>query len=161
MSASRSLRLASTAAVAVAAIALTACGSDSSSDASNDDRYSNAPAAASTTAAANAATTTAAADGAATSDLTLAADPGGALKFDTTTLEAKAGTVTLTMDNPTGAGMPHAIAVKGNGVDESGEIAQPGGTSTVDVDLEPGTYTFYCPVAGHEAAGMTGTLTVS
>ena len=65
------------------------------------------------------------------------------------------------MDNPSSSGVPHAIALEGNGVDQDGETADPGGTSTVTVTLKPGTYSFYCPVPGHEAAGMKGTLTVS
>ena len=36
-----------------------------------------------------------------------------------------------------------------------------GGSDTLTVKLKPGTYTFYCPVPGHEQAGMKGTLTVS
>jgi uncharacterized cupredoxin-like copper-binding protein len=39
-------------------------------------------------------------------------------------------------------------------------VVQNGGTSTVSETLKPGTYTFYCSVDGHEAAGMKGTLTV-
>ena len=35
-----------------------------------------------------------------------------------------------------------------------------GGTRTLTLTLPPGTYTFYCSVPGHEAAGMKGTLTV-
>jgi plastocyanin len=36
-----------------------------------------------------------------------------------------------------------------------------GGTKTLSVKLQPGTYTFYCSVPGHRQAGMVGTLTVS
>ena len=65
------------------------------------------------------------------------------------------------MANPASAGIPHAIAVEGNGVDKDGATAQPGGSSKVTVTLKPGTYEFYCPIPGHKAAGMEGTLTVS
>jgi uncharacterized cupredoxin-like copper-binding protein len=63
------------------------------------------------------------------------------------------------MTNP--SGLPHAIAVEGNGVDKDGQTVMKGGTSTITVTLKPGTYTFYCPVDGHRAAGMQGKLTVS
>ena len=36
----------------------------------------------------------------------------------------------------------------------------PGKTASLTVTLKPGTYTFYCPVDGHKAAGMKGTLKV-
>ena len=35
-----------------------------------------------------------------------------------------------------------------------------GGTSSKKIDLEPGTFDFYCTITGHRAAGMEGTLTV-
>jgi uncharacterized cupredoxin-like copper-binding protein len=35
-----------------------------------------------------------------------------------------------------------------------------GGTQAKKIDLKPGTYTFYCRITGHRAAGMEGTLTV-
>jgi plastocyanin len=90
--------------------------------------------------------------------LKLAADPSGALKFDKTSLSAKAGEVTIDMDNP--SDVPHAIEVEGEGVEEEGETVGKGGVSTVTADLQPGEYEFYCPVGNHEAAGMKGTLTV-
>jgi uncharacterized cupredoxin-like copper-binding protein len=94
------------------------------------------------------------------STLKLSADPGGALKFTTTSLNAKAGKVTVVMTNPSSAGIQHGIAVEGNGVDKDGPTVSPGGKSTLTVDLKPGKYDFYCPVDGHKAAGMKGTLTV-
>jgi plastocyanin len=94
------------------------------------------------------------------STLKLSADPGGALKFTTTSLKAKAGKVTLVMSDPSSAGIQHGIAVEGNGVDKDGPTVSPGGKSTLTVDLKPGKYQFYCPVDGHKAAGMVGTLTV-
>ena len=90
--------------------------------------------------------------------LTLAAD-AGALKFDRSELTAKPGKVTITMDNP--SDIPHAVSIEGNGVDVDGKTVGNGETSTASTDLKPGTYTFYCPVPGHEAAGMKGTLTVN
>jgi uncharacterized cupredoxin-like copper-binding protein len=93
------------------------------------------------------------------STLKLSADPNGQFKFDKTSLTAKAGKVTLDMVNP--SSVPHAIGVKGGGIKQVGPNAtSPGSTSTVTVTLKPGTYEFYCPVDGHEKAGMKGTLTV-
>jgi plastocyanin len=91
----------------------------------------------------------------------LSADPGGQLRFNTSTLKAKPGKVTLRMTNPSSAGMDHGIAVEGNGVDSDGPTVAPGNVSSVTVTLKKGTYTFYCPVPGHLQAGMKGTLTVS
>lgn len=98
-----------------------------------------------------------AASSSAGSTVSLKADPAGAIKFDTTHLTAKAGTVTIAMTNA--SQVPHAIAVEGHGVDKDGKVVM-GGTSKVTVALKPGTYTFYCPVDGHEKEGMKGTLTV-
>jgi plastocyanin len=140
-------------AVAVLAV-LFVVGCGGSSKSSSDTGASSAP-------AAPAATTPASSGGGASSggeNLTLSADPSQ-LKFDKSSLTAKAGSVTITMDNP--SSLPHAIAVEGNGVDKDGETVQKGGKSTITVDLKPGKYEFYCPVDGHKAAGMEGTLTVS
>ena len=96
---------------------------------------------------------TAAAEG-----LRVSADRGGQLAFSRDSLEASAGSVTIEMDNP--ARIRHNVAIEGNGVEVEGQSVDPGGTSTVSADLEPGVYEFYCSVLGHREGGMTGTLTV-
>jgi plastocyanin len=90
--------------------------------------------------------------------LSIAADPGGALRFDTRTLEAQAGQVTIQMENQ--SPVPHNVSIDGGGVDEEGNTVEQGGTSTVRAELRPGEYAFYCSVAGHREGGMEGTLTV-
>ena len=88
-------------------------------------------------------------------NLTLAADKS-ALKFDKSTLEAKAGKVTITMDNP--SDVPHAVEVEGNGVEEETKTVT-GANAEVTVDLKAGEYEYYCPVGNHKET-MKGTLTV-
>jgi plastocyanin len=90
--------------------------------------------------------------------LKLAADPGGALAFDKSSLTAKPGTVTIVMDNP--SDLPHAVEVEGGGVEEVGDTVMKGGVSKVTADLKAGEYEYYCPVGNHKDAGMEGTLTV-
>jgi plastocyanin len=85
----------------------------------------------------------------------LKADARGLPKFDRTTLEAPAGKVTIRLVNP--SPLPHNIGIEGYGV---GKTVANGGVSVVTAELKPGTYTFYCAVPGHAAAGMKGTLTV-
>ena len=97
--------------------------------------------------------------GGAASKLTVTADPSGALKFDKTSLSTKAGKVTVTMDNPSST--PHALNIEGNGIEEKGTKTLTQGKASVTVNLKAGKYEFYCPVDGHKAAGMEGTLTVS
>ena len=54
---------------------------------------------------------------------------------------------------------PHAVEVEGNGVEEETDTVT-GGDVELTVDLEPGEYTYYCPVGQHRQQGMEGTLTV-
>lgn len=143
---------------AAALVALVAAGALAAGCGSDDSEDNAAPTGADTTA--TQASTTAASSSGAGADLAIAASESDGLSFSKKTLQAKAGTVTITMDNPSGDAMPHAVAIEGNGVDQDGNIAQPGGTSKVSVKLKPGTYTFYCPVGSHRQAGMEGTLTV-
>ena len=140
------------AAVTVLALSLTAiagCGGGNN----NDNAGTTA-----TTTSTSATTTTPSGGGGAGSDLKISADPSGALKFTKSTLNAKAGKVTITMDNP--SPVAHAVSIKGNGVDVAGNTVTKGGVSSASASLKPGKYEFFCPVDGHEQAGMKGTLTV-
>jgi plastocyanin len=139
--------------LAIACVALVAAGCGGSKKKSESTQAQTSAPAQTTTGQ-----TTTSGGAAAGSNLKLSADPSGQLKFDKSSLSAKAGDVTITMDNPSSA--PHAVAVKGNGIDKDGQTVQQGGTSKVTVALKPGNYEFYCPVDGHEQAGMKGTLTV-
>jgi plastocyanin len=131
---------------ASAPLALAACGGDDNGT---------------TSAATTSTTTTQAAGGGgggAGGTLSLAADPTQ-LAYDTTSLDSKAGKTTIDFDNPSSTG--HDVCVKDTSEKELGcsDVIQQSNTS-LSVNLKPGTYTFYCSVPGHEAAGMEGTLTV-
>jgi plastocyanin len=89
--------------------------------------------------------------------LTVTADPGGAIKWDKTSLSAKSGKVTLKLVND--SSIPHGIEVEGNGVEEETKIVTKS-NAAVTVDLKPGKYEYYCPVGSHRKT-MKGTLTVS
>ena len=91
--------------------------------------------------------------------LKIAADPGGALEFDKSSLTADAGKVTIVMDNP--SDLPHAVEIEGSGAEVAGDTVMKGGVSKASADLEAGEYEFYCPVGNHQDAGMEGTLTVN
>jgi len=126
-----------------ALLAVAGCGG-------SDDDNSSEP-------ASTGSTSSGASSGGGGEQLTLAADKSQ-LKFDKSTLTAKAGKVTITMDNP--SPLQHNVAIKG-GADAKGDVVGQGGKSTVTIDLKAGKYTFYCSVDGHEGAGMTGELDVS
>jgi plastocyanin len=153
--------LTSLAVLAASGAVIAGCGSDDSSSGSSGGGGGGGGYGGGAAAPA-AKTTTQAAAPAGASDLAIKAVESDGLSFDKQALTAKAGPVTITMDNPSGDAQPHAVSIEGPGnVSKGGKIAQPGGTSTVTATLQPGTYTFYCPVGSHRQAGMEGTLTVS
>ncbi len=81
-----------------------------------------------------------------------------ALRFTPSTLTAKSGKFVVKLVEK--GSINHTFQIHGL----SGEAAVDGSTKTscATFTLAPGaTYTFYCGVSGHEAAGMKGTLTVS
>lgn len=139
-------------ALALASVALVACGS------SDDDT---------TTTSGGGETTNGAAAGGGGgkeeagggSTLKFEADPGGDLAYTTTSATAKAGTVTVDFNNP--QALTHDVAIEDSSGEEVGatELITSGSDSTT-VELEPGEFTFFCSVPGHREAGMEGTLTV-
>ena len=128
-------------AAAMAAALLAGCGGD------DDEEAAATPAA-----------TEEAAAGGGGETLALSAPEDGSLKFDQGDVTTKAGKVTVTFSNP--SSVPHAVEIEGNGVEEKTETVTGADAAPLEVELQPGTYTYYCPVGGHEEAGMKGTLTV-
>jgi plastocyanin len=87
------------------------------------------------------------------------ADPSGNLAFTSEEITAKAGndTIEFTNESP----VPHDVKIEDENGKELGgtEITQEG-SETAEVELKPGTYTYFCSVPGHRQAGMEGTLVV-
>jgi plastocyanin len=132
--------------VALSALGLAACGGGG--DDNND-----------TTAAATPATTTAAGGGGGGSTVDISTPSGSTLAFDQKDVSAKAGSVTIDFDNK--QSLSHDVKVEdSSGQELGGTDLVSSGTANATVDLQPGTYTFFCSVPGHREAGMEGTLTV-
>jgi plastocyanin len=92
------------------------------------------------------------------STVKITADPSGALKYEETTATATAGSVTIDFTNM--SSLPHDVTIEGNGASGGTDVIT-GSTTSTTIDLQPGTYTYFCSVDGHRAAGMEGTLTVN
>ena len=143
---------ASTLMLVVTLFALAGCGGSSKSSSSIAT-----PPASSTPAAAPATTTQPAPTSA--PPLALASDPSGQLKFDTSTLTAKAGRVSIKFTN--GSPVPHNLTIESSSGQTLGATPTfSGGSKMLSATLRPGIYTFFCAVPGHRAAGMSGMLTV-
>ncbi len=81
-------------------------------------------------------------------------------KFDPATLTVSAGSITFEVTN-NGTEEHEFEVFKGETVVDEIEGLVPGLTRTLPVTLEAGEYTYVCKLAGHDLAGMTGTLTVT
>jgi plastocyanin/mono/diheme cytochrome c family protein len=92
--------------------------------------------------------------------LAIDASPTGQLAYVTNKATASTGAVTVSMGNM--SGVSHNIAIQqgasGAVLGASSFITK--GSTSVTVNLKPGTYTYFCQAPGHRAAGMLGTLTV-
>jgi plastocyanin len=143
------MRRASTvmAVTALAVLGLAACGGGG--DNNNDT----------TAAATPPATTATTGGGGGGSTVDISTPSGSDLAFDQKDVSAKAGTVTIDFDNK--QAIPHDVTVEdSSGMQLGGTDLVSSGTANATVDLQSGSYTFFCSVPGHREAGMEGTLTV-
>jgi plastocyanin len=144
-------------ALALASVALVACGSSGSSSSSSSTTETTSGGEEATGGGASGGKEESGGGGGST--LKFETDPGGALAYTTDEATAKAGKVTVEFNNP--QGLTHDVAIESSSGEEVGktELIAEGSDSTT-VNLKPGTYHFYCTVPGHREAGMEGTLTV-
>jgi plastocyanin len=146
-------------AAAVLAAGLGGCGSSSSSSSATTESTTAPSASTSTSTATSSTAATAAPPTGAAQVVKLEANPGGALSYNTTTLTAKPGRVTIVFTNM--APLQHNVNVESAAGKTLGATPTfSGGTKSLTVNLTAGTYTFFCSVPGHRQAGMQGTLTV-
>jgi len=140
----------------LASVALVACGGGGSS--------SSTPSTTSEAGGGGATTTSGGGGGGggggASSTIKLAADPSQ-IAYDTDSLAAKAGNITIDFDNPNDA-LGHDVCVEVEGGEELGcSDVVTGDSATLDLkNVKTGSYMFFCSVDAHEQAGMEGTLTV-
>ena len=128
-------------ALLVALLALAGCGSSSSGSSST------------------AASTSTPATSGGSSNVKLEANPEGQLAYNTKSLSAKAGTVSIDFTNS--SPLPHNVTIESSSGAKVGATPTfSGGSKSLSVNLKPGTYKFFCSVPGHRQAGMEGTLTV-
>ena len=80
---------------------------------------------------------------------------GSSFKFTPSKVTVPAGIIQFDLDS---TDIQHTIVIKG--IPGFQVEAGSGGSGSGKVKLSKGTYTFYCNIAGHEAAGMKGTITV-
>jgi plastocyanin len=149
--------VAAVAALVAGLLALAGCGGSSKSSSATTPATPASPTPATTGTTSSTPAATGGTSGGQT--LKVAADPGGQLKYDTSSLTAKSGTVTIDFTNAAPLGHNLTIASSSGAVQAATPTFQ-GGSKTLSLSLKPGTYTFYCSVPGHRAAGMEGKLTV-
>lgn len=141
--------------LAIAALALVACGSSSDNSSSTTETSTGE----SQAEQGGATPQESSSGGGGSSTLVFEADPDGELAYTSTSASTKAGKVTVEFKNP--QALTHDVAIEDSSGKEVGatELIADGSDSTT-VDLKPGTYTYFCTVPGHREAGMEGTLTV-
>jgi plastocyanin len=152
----RSKALFSLLALPAALLVLAGCGSSSSSSSSTS---ASTAAEAPTTSSASTSTPAPASESGGSEKVSLEANAEGQLEYNTKTLSAKAGKVSIDFTNSSSLG--HNVTIESSSGQSVGDTPTfAGGSKTLSVSLKPGTYKFFCSVPGHRQAGMEGTLTV-
>ena len=148
----------------LAALALTACGSDNGTTTEAETEAPSGAAAGESEAGGEEAGGEAEEEGGeaggASSSVEIEADPSGGLSFTKEEVTAKAGNLTIDFKNASPVG--HDVKIESEGGEELGGtevITESSATASVK-GIKPGKYTFFCSVPGHREAGMEGTLVV-
>lgn len=141
-------------ALALAALALVACGSSNSSTTTTSGGEGGE-----SQAEQGGPPKEASSGGGGASTLKFEADPNGELAYTTEHVTAKAGKVTIDFTNP--QALSHDVAIESaNGEEVAATEPVASGSDSTTATLKPGTYHFFCTIPGHREAGMEGTLTV-
>lgn len=142
--------------LALLALLVAGCGSSNSGTTSSS---SSTPATPATTPSTTSSTSSSTGGTTASSAVSLEANPEGELKYNKTSLTAKAGKVSIDFTNT--SSLAHNVTIESSSGAQVGATPTfQGGAKTLSVTLKPGTYKFFCSVPGHRMAGMEGTLTV-
>lgn len=73
--------------------------------------------------------------------------------------DALAGEVIFELSNE--GDQAHGFVIAGNGIDQTLTTdVRPGAVERVSIDLEPGTYTVWCPIGDHRERGMEAQVEV-
>ncbi len=145
-------------ALVVSALALAACGGSDDSSSTNSETQAQSGGAAEAGGGSGGGGAQGGTAGSA-SAVDISAVEGSDLAYDQKEVDAKAGKVTVNFTNP--QAIPHDVDIEdasGEDVGETELISED--SDSVEVDLKPGTYTFFCSVPGHREAGMEGKITV-
>jgi plastocyanin len=142
--------------LAAGIVVLAGCGSSKETSSSASTPAASTPA---TTTSASTPSSSTTSSTPASGSLSLAANPEGQLKYNTSTLTANAGKVSIDFTNM--SPLEHNVTIESSSHAVVGATPTfKGEAKTLSVTLKPGTYKFYCSVPGHRMAGMEGTLVV-
>jgi uncharacterized cupredoxin-like copper-binding protein len=151
------VRLVGAAMVAAAAVALTGCGSSGSASGTAAPPAGSSGSGGSSAADGSSSVSPGGEGG--TAAVTAVTVTATDFKLSLPSTHLVPGAYTFTMANDGHA--THAIEIDGPGVsDQKSSTAGPGGSATLTVTLQPGTYELYCPIGNHRALGMQTALTV-